>query len=151
MRKQDRGFSLIELMVVLMILAVLVAIALVAFARFEQRAQDGHAQTSLRHTMLAEQAIFTDADAYSDDPVDFDDFEPAVFVNLTSASDFGVFVDKYDDDVVCLQEKGGGGAVLAVWMNSQATPQYGRFPDQGTADLFVCDDTSPGWSTQGWD
>ncbi len=150
MRRQDRGFSLIELMVVMMILAILVAIALVAYARFEQRAQDADAQTALRHAMLAEQALFTDNNAYSDNPVDFDAFEPAVFVNLTSASDFGVFVDKYDDDVVCLHEKGGGGAILAVWLHSQQTPQYGRFPNQATADLFVCDDSDPGWSTQGW-
>ncbi len=150
MRKQDRGFSLIELMVVMLILAVLVAIALVAFARFEQRAQDGAAQTALRHAMLAQQALFTDGNAYSDDPADFDDFEPSVFINLTSASDFGVYVDKFSDDVVCIHEKGGGGAILAVWMHSGQTPQYGRFTNQGTADLFVCENSDPGWSTQGW-
>lgn len=150
MREQDRGFTLIELMVVSLILAILVAIALVAYARFEQRAQDGAAQAALRHAMLAEQAIFADDDAYSDVVADFSDFEPAVYVNLTSASDFGVYVDKFSDDVVCLHDKGGGGAVLAVWLHSQQTPQYGRFSDQATADLFVCDDTSPSWSTQGW-
>ncbi len=150
MRKQDSGFSLIELMVVMLIIAILVSIGLVAYARFEQRAQDGSAQAALRHAMLAEQALFADDNAYSDDPADFDAFEPAVFINLTSASDFGVFVEKFSDDIVCLQEDGGGGGVLAVWLNSQETPQYGRFSDQATADLFVCDDTAPGWSTEGW-
>ncbi len=150
MRQQDRGFSLIELMVVVMILAVLVAIAMVAYARFEQRAQDGDAQVALRHAMVAEHALFNDNNEFSGDPADFSAFEPAVYVNLTSASDFGVFVDKFDDDVVCLLEKGGGGGILAVWMHSEQTPQYGRFPNQATADLFVCDGVAPGWSTQGW-
>ncbi len=151
MPKQDRGFSLIELMVVMMILAVLVALALVAYGRFEHRAQDADAQTALRHTMLAEQALFTDDDAYSDDPVAFEDFEPAVFINLTSASDFGVYVDKFSDDVVCLHEKGGGGAILAVWLDSQQAPQFGRFASQADADAFVCNAGAPGWPTEGWE
>lgn len=152
MRRWDaeRGFSLIEVMVVMMILAVLVTISLAAYGRFEQRAEDGHAQSSLRHAMLAQQAIFADTDAFSDVPADFTNFEPEVFVNTSSASDFGVYVEKASDKVVCLQEDGGGGKVLAVWLSATSAPEYGRFTDQATADLFTCPLASPSWSTQGW-
>ncbi len=148
--KADRGFSLIELMVVMMILAILISLSLVAFGRFQTRGEDAKAQSSLRNGLIAEQAIYTDTGAYSDTPADFTDFEPEVTVNTTSASDPGVYVDKFSDMVVCIHELAGDGKVFAVWLHGFQAPQYGTFADQTTASAFVCNNTPPGWSTQGW-
>ncbi len=148
--KDERGFTLIEVMVVVFILAVLVAMSVAAYGRFQDRAENADAQAALRSTMLAEQAIYADTDAYSDVPADFTAFEPEVFVNVTAASSFGVYVAKATDDQVCLQEDGGGGRILAVWLSATAPPEYGEFTDQATASLFTCPAASPGWSTQGW-
>lgn len=65
MRREDKGFTLIELMVVVLIIAILIAIAIPTFLGARRRAQDRAAQSSLRNTVTAAKAIFTDDESYS--------------------------------------------------------------------------------------
>src|SRR5688572_32809414 len=62
----DRGFTLIELMVVVLIIAILIAIAIPTFLGARARAQDRAAQSSLRNTVTAAKAIYTDREDYAD-------------------------------------------------------------------------------------
>ncbi|MFM7616128.1 MAG: prepilin-type N-terminal cleavage/methylation domain-containing protein, partial [Actinomycetes bacterium] len=48
-RIDEQGFTLIELMVVVLIIAILIAIAIPTFLGARQRAQDRAAQSSLRN------------------------------------------------------------------------------------------------------
>jgi type IV pilus assembly protein PilA len=60
-RAQDEdGFTLIELMVVVMILAILIVMGLPTFLGVRARFQDRAAQTDLRNTVLAARILFTD-------------------------------------------------------------------------------------------
>jgi type IV pilus assembly protein PilA len=61
----DEGFTLIELMVVVLIIAILIAIAIPTFLGARKRAQDRAAQSSLRNTVTAAKAIFTDNEDYT--------------------------------------------------------------------------------------
>jgi prepilin-type N-terminal cleavage/methylation domain-containing protein len=63
---EDRqgGFTLIELMVVVMIIAILVGIAIPAFLGARRRAQDTAAKSNLRNALGTAQTIFTDNQAY---------------------------------------------------------------------------------------
>ena len=54
--KRDEGFTLIELMVVVMIIAVLIAIAIPSFLGFRKSAQDRSAQSDIRNVLLSEKA-----------------------------------------------------------------------------------------------
>ena len=65
-RREDdeRGFTLIELMVVVLIIAILIAIAIPTFLGAKSRAQDKAAQSSLRNAFTNAKAIYTDQDAY---------------------------------------------------------------------------------------
>ena len=63
--KDDKGFTLIELMVVVLIIAILIAIAIPTFLGLRRRAQDRSAQSNLRNGLTAAKAYFTDADTYT--------------------------------------------------------------------------------------
>src|SRR6516225_6771234 len=64
-RDEEDGFTLIELMVVVLIIAILIAIAIPTFLGARQRAQDRAAQSDLRNGLTAEKTNYTDAQTYS--------------------------------------------------------------------------------------
>ena len=60
----EGGFTLIELMVVVMIIAILVGIAIPAFLGARKRAQDTASKSDLRNALSTAQTVFTDNQAY---------------------------------------------------------------------------------------
>ncbi len=64
-REQEEGFTLIELMVVVLIIAILLAIAIPTFLGARNRANDRAAQSSLRNALTAAKTIYTDSQDYT--------------------------------------------------------------------------------------
>ncbi len=64
-RDDDGGFTLIELMVVVLIIAILIAIAIPTFLGARQRAQNRAAQSSDRNALTAAKTIYTDKEDYT--------------------------------------------------------------------------------------
>ncbi|HEV8424084.1 MAG TPA: type II secretion system protein [Actinomycetes bacterium] len=62
--EREGGFTLIELMVVVLIIAILIAIAIPTFLGARQRAQDRAAQSNLRNALTAEKTYYTDSQVY---------------------------------------------------------------------------------------
>jgi type IV pilus assembly protein PilA len=60
----EEGFTLIELMVVVLIIAILIAIAIPQFLGARSRAQDRAAQSSLRNALTAAKTAYTDQSNY---------------------------------------------------------------------------------------
>jgi type IV pilus assembly protein PilA len=81
-RDEDEGFTLIELMVVVLIIAILIAIAIPTFLGAQNRARDRGAQSDLRNALTAAKTIATD---------DAGLFTNVTVANLTTAEGALVF------------------------------------------------------------
>ena len=63
----EEGFTLVELMVVVLIIAILVAIAIPTFLGARTSAQDRAAQSDLRNALTAEKVFYVDNEVYTND------------------------------------------------------------------------------------
>ena len=61
----EKGFTLIELMIVIAIIGILAAIAIPNFVSYRQRAYDSDAQSAIKNLMTAEEAYFVDYATYT--------------------------------------------------------------------------------------
>jgi type IV pilus assembly protein PilA len=64
-RPGSEGFTLVELMTVVLIIAILIAIAIPTFLSNRDRAADRQAQSLDRDALVAGKIVFTDSDTYA--------------------------------------------------------------------------------------
>jgi type IV pilus assembly protein PilA len=143
----SEGFTLIELMVVVMIIAVLIAIAIPSFLGFRKSAQDRAAQSELRNVLLSQKAFWLEDGDYTQTDTDITALEPNAVIAAAPAD--GVFMDLNgaSADVVCLVRTADSGNTFAIWESATAGTYYGATNLSG-AD---CPAAAPaGYSQGGW-
>ncbi|MDH3606212.1 MAG: prepilin-type N-terminal cleavage/methylation domain-containing protein [Acidimicrobiia bacterium] len=151
---KDEGFTLIELMVVVLIIAILVAIAIPTFLGQRKNAQDSAAKSNVRNALATEKAYFSVNQEFSSTVADLAAIEPNLFMlNGTDAALDPVAAttpSATDKSAVCLVQESDSGVFFAVWDGTTAGTTY----FSGAASPFTtCSATQPsgtGWSTAGW-
>ena len=127
-RDEEQGFTLIELMVVVLIIAILIAIAIPTFLGARQRAQDRAAQSDLRNGLTSEKTYYTDNQAYTNDTTAggaLFSIEPSLkwgtaLTVVVGNSSVGT------NDMVCLAEKSKSGTTFSL-ADISAGPKAGTY------------------------
>jgi prepilin-type N-terminal cleavage/methylation domain-containing protein len=96
-RKDESGFTLIELMIVIAIIGILAAIAIPQFSAYRTRSYNSAANADLRNAATAQEAYYVDAQSY------------ASAVNSLTGSSYGL----YTSDNVSLWVVGVSGTAPA--------------------------------------
>ena len=146
---RDEGFTLIELMVVVMIIAVLIAIAIPSFLGFRKSAQDRSAQAEIRTVLLAEKAIWLEEGAYTELAAEILPLEPnAVVDDFDSTIGVEPWLNVGSDQIVCLTRHSDSGNVFSVWESATAGTYFGTTDISGAGN---CPGAAPaGYTQDGW-
>src|SRR5579862_1084314 len=106
----EQGFTLIELMVVVLIIAILIAIAIPTFLGARQKAQDRAAQSNLRNALTAVKTAYVDTQDYTTG--NFASIEPSLtwLTSGTASTAQGeISVDAVAADQIVLAAKSASG------------------------------------------
>jgi type IV pilus assembly protein PilA len=129
----DEGFTLIELMVVVLIIAILIAIAIPSFLGFRKNAQDRSAQSDLRNALLAEQGHYTENEVYTVTAADLKAIEASIVMHATD-SKLGIVAKMTGtpSTSVCLERTSASGNVFSVFAGVQAGVGYAKAASPAT-------------------
>ena len=127
--REEGGFTLIELMVVVLIIAILIAIAIPTFLGARRRAQDKQAQSNLRNALTAEKAFYVDNQAYA---ADDDATELAALQGIESALTWDSVTAATRGVDVVSPALGGANSQVVVLQSNSASARIFCLADQAS-------------------
>jgi len=154
-RDEEQGFTLIELMVVVLIIAILIAIAIPTFLGARQRAQDRAAQSDLRNGLTAEKTVYTDNQQYDATTANMQAIESSLNWNgaNTQKTALNVTVGSSSvttpNDTVCLSEASKSGTMFNVADVASGANAGTYFNKGGTCSGAAATVSAAAWNT-GW-
>ena len=155
-REDDEGFTLIELMVVVLIIAILISIAIPTFLGARKRAEDRAAQADLRNGLTTQKTYYTDGEIYADNSVAgstaLAQIEPLIGWNTKvtwNAGDVSVGALTVTKSAVCLQEASKSGTTFAL-ADVAVGPNAGTFYSPTPCPAAIDGNAFIGWKTGGW-
>jgi type IV pilus assembly protein PilA len=145
---KDEGFTLIELMVVVLIIAILVAIAIPTFLGQRRNAQDSAAKSNVRNALATEKAYFSVNQVFTATTADLAAIEPNLF---GTGSDPVTVTIGTGGVSVCLVQQSDSGDFFAVWDGTTAGTMY--YQSATDPALGTCPTAQPAaapWTSGGW-
>ncbi len=135
-RSDERGFTLIELMVVVLIIAILLAIAIPTFLGARSKAEDRAAQSNLRNALTAEKTYYVDNEAYTDNTSsNLTNIEPSLtYAGAAGPSVVGtIYVESATATAVVLAAKSSSGTCFYLQDSSTTGTGYESDSSCGTS------------------
>ncbi len=145
-RQREEGFTLIELMVVVLIIAVLLAIAIPTFLGAQSKAKDRNAQSSARNALTAAGTVYADTGAFAASEAmrtELATVEPSLTYAATSTTPKSVSVD-VTASVLYLGVRSDTGKCFYVKETKTAPTQFASAAD--STGVCTADATVTGWA-----
>lgn len=117
---REEGFTLIELMVVVLIIAILIAIAIPTFLGARNRAQDRAAQSDLRNALTAAKVYYVDNEDYGAAVTDaafetsMESIEPSLDFAVVGSTSTSVVGFVRGDQVVLFARESASGTFFCI-------------------------------------
>jgi len=143
--KDESGFTLIELMVVVLIIAILIAIAIPTFLGQRQKAQDKQAQSNLRNALTAEKSYYVDSQVYTTDAAAMEAIEPVLAWNGAVPLPANATPDQIYQltgdlgATICMEAKSASGTFFAVGDATQGLTAGTKYKKGPVSNLATCD------------
>jgi type IV pilus assembly protein PilA len=147
----ESGFTLIELMMVVLIIAILIAIAIPTFIGARTRAADRATQSNVRNGLVAERIVYTDTGAFYVNSVVVQQTEPSLGWGTKLLVQVGTNASV--DDTVCLSEQSKSGTWFAlgdITTTSLTAAAAGTYYTKGTTDPCTTNTTTIGGWPSKW-
>ena len=142
---REDGFTLIELMVVVLIIAILLAIAIPTVLGARNRAQDRAVQANVHAALKAEKAEFADSQTYSTDPATMHVVEPSLSFAATLPARGPAMVLSGTGGVLCITGRSGTTKIFSVYENATSGMTLFSHADLSTSCTQPADGTTAGW------
>jgi len=143
--RDEEGFTLIELMVVVLIIAILIAIAIPTFLGARERAQDRAAQSDIRNAFTAEKVYYTDNQEYTEATADLKAIEPSLTFSDADAVTADAVHVTVDADVLVVAKESASGTCFYLQDTPTGASAGTTYASDDACVMSTASVTDPKW------